>query len=135
MKDLNLLLPLSFSVSHARIVVFLLRVVVSVQRMNPFVAGDPTTLINWPSEMLIKTEISIARNARSCGYIGAGAGRVSVEFTAYTTAEYGYSSPLLLLSLDKFDRDKIRKIYLWISDIHRAISRRFVAKEKYMYIN
>lgn len=114
MKDLNLLLPLSFSVSHARIVVFLLRVVVSVQRMNPFVAGDPTTLINWPSEMLIKTEISIARNARSCGYIGAGAGRVSVEFTAYTTAEYGYSSPLLLLSLGKFDRDKIRKIYLWI---------------------
>lgn len=75
---------------------------VSVQRMSPFVAGDSTTLINWPSEMLIKTEISIARNARSCGYIDAGAGRVSVEFTAYTTAEYGYPSPpVLLLSLDK----------------------------------
>lgn len=101
--------------------------------MNPFVAGDPTTLINWPSEMLIKTEISIARNARSCGYIGAGAGRVSVEFTAYTTAEYGYSSPLLLLSLGKFE---IRfEKYIYGSDIHRAISRRFVAKEKYMYIN
>lgn len=70
-----------------------------VQRMNPFVAGDPTTLINCPSEMLIKTEISIARNARSCGYTGAG--RVSVEFTAYTTAEYGYPLGSVFISLDE----------------------------------
>lgn len=103
-----------------------------VQRMNPFVAGDPTTLINCSSEMLIKTEISIARNARSCGYAGAGAGRVSVEFTAYTTPEYGYPSPSLLFLyrwMNKFDKIawKIEK-YTYGLDIRRGVSRRCVVK-------
>lgn len=101
-EDLNL--SFSFPVSLCLSCSLLPRIVVPVQRTNPFVAGDPTTLINWPSEMLIKTEISIARNARSCGYIGAGregVGRVSVEFTAYTTAEYTVTNPfpVLLLSV------------------------------------